>query len=69
MDRTAGNGGRSLTTWRKTTFGTGRRHVLQIADVAQQAERDHAMVEATSSKLVIRSTSGVPMHSVPREQV
>ena len=28
----------------------------QHADVAQQAERDHAMVEATSSKLVIRST-------------
>ena len=34
-----------------------------FADVAQHAERDHAMVEATSSKLVIRSTSGVSMHS------
>ena len=34
------------------------------ADVAQQEERDHAMAEATSSKLVIRSTSGVSMHSV-----
>ena len=44
-------------------LGTGRWFVSQIADVAQQAERDHAMVEATSSRLVIRSTSGVPMHS------
>ena len=35
-----------------------------FADVAQQAEHDHAMAEATSSKLVIRSTSGVSMHSV-----
>lgn len=35
-----------------------------FADVAQQAERDHAMVEATSSRLVIRSTSGVSFHSV-----
>ena len=35
-----------------------------LADVAQQAERDHAMVEATSSRLVIRSTSGVSFHSV-----
>ena len=34
------------------------------ADVAQWAERDHAMVEATSSRLVIRSTSGVSLHSV-----
>ena len=30
--------------------------VLQHADVAQQAERDHAMVQATSSILVIRPT-------------
>lgn len=36
---------------------------LRDADVAQQAERGHALAEATSSKLVIRSTSGVPMHS------
>ena len=35
-----------------------------FADVAQQAERDHAMVEATSSRLVFRSTSGVSFHSV-----
>jgi hypothetical protein len=27
------------------------------------AERGHAMAEATSSRLVIRSTSGVSMHS------
>jgi hypothetical protein len=30
-----------------------------LADVAQLAERGHAMAETTSSKLVIRSTSGV----------
>ena len=40
-----------------------------FADVAQWAERDHAMVEATSSRLVIRSTSGVSLHSVPRDMV
>ena len=34
-----------------------------FADVAQQAERGHAMAEATSSKLVIRSTSAVSLHS------
>lgn len=34
-----------------------------FADVAQLAERGHAMAEATSSRLVIRSTSGVSMHS------
>lgn len=65
MDRTAGNGGRSLTTCRKTmtsVLADGRSCIF--ADVAQLAERDHAMVEATSSRLVIRSTSGVPMHSV-----
>jgi hypothetical protein len=41
--------------------------LADFADVAQQAERDHAMgdrVEATSSRLVIRSTSGVSLHSV-----
>jgi hypothetical protein len=37
--------------------------LANFADVAQQAERDHAMVEATSSRLVIRSTSGVSFHS------
>lgn len=39
-------------------------HLANLADVAQQAECDHAMVEATSSRLVIRSTSGVSFHSV-----
>jgi hypothetical protein len=34
-----------------------------FADVAQLAERGHAMAEATISRLVIRSTSGVSMHS------
>ena len=34
-----------------------------FADVAQLAEHGHAMAEATSSRLVIRSTSGVSMHS------
>jgi hypothetical protein len=46
-------------------LGTGRWPVLHVfADVAQQAEHDHATVEATSSRLVIRSTSGVSVHSV-----
>lgn len=43
-----------------------------FADVAQLAEHDHAMchgVGATSSRLVIRSTSGVSMHSEPRDMV
>ena len=39
----------------------------------RSAERDHAMRhgvdEATSSRLVIRSTSGVSMHSEPRDMV
>ena len=35
-----------------------------FADVAQLEERGHAMAEATSSRLVIRSTSGVSLHSV-----
>ena len=41
---------------------------MHIADVAQQAERGHAMAEATSSRLVIRSTSGVSMHSATARQ-
>lgn len=35
-----------------------------LADVAQQAERGASNAEATSSRLVIRSTSGVSFHSV-----
>ena len=68
MDRTPD------ANWRRGTLfynlpqddlGTGRWPVLHFfADVAQQAERDHAMVEATSSRLVIRSTSAVSIHSV-----
>ena len=61
-DRTPPRGGRSLTTCRKRDPELAVV-ALRDADVAQQAERDHAMVEATSSRLVIRSTSGVPMHS------
>jgi hypothetical protein len=44
--------------------GACRHHgILQPAEVAQLAERDRAMVEATSSNLVFRSTSCVPAHS------
>ena len=57
-------GGRSLTICGKTPPVLAGDSSCSFADVAQQAERDHAMVEATSSRLVIRSTSGVPMHSV-----
>ncbi len=64
MDRTTGNGGRSLTTCRKPTSVLADGSSCTFADVAQQAERDHAMVEATSSRLVFRSTSGVSFHSV-----
>ena len=45
-------------------LGTGRGAVSHFADVAQLEERGHAMAEATSSRLVIRSTSGVSFHSV-----
>jgi hypothetical protein len=64
MDRTTGSGGCSLTSCRETTSVLADGSSRTFADVAQQEERDHAMVEATSSKLVIRSTSGVPLHSV-----
>jgi hypothetical protein len=57
------SGGRSLTSCRETTSVLADGLSRTFADVAQQEERDHAMVEATSSKLVIRSTSGVSMHS------
>ncbi len=39
-----------------------------FADVAQWVERGHAMAEATSSRLVICSTSGVSMHSEATSQ-
>ena len=42
---------------------------LRDADVAQQAERGHATAEATSSRLVIRSTSGVSLHTTNRARV
>src|SRR6185436_12808813 len=57
-------GGCSLTSCCETTSVLADASSRAFADVAQQEERDHAMVEATSSKLVVRSTSGVPMHSV-----
>jgi hypothetical protein len=63
MDRTTGDGGRSLTSCRKATSVLADGSSCIFADVAQQEERGHAMAEATSSKLVIRSTSGVSMHS------
>ena len=63
MDRTTGDGGRSLTSCRKATSVLADGPSCTFADVAQQAERGHAMAEATSSRLVIRSTSGVSMHS------
>jgi hypothetical protein len=63
MDRTTGDGGRSLTSCRKATSVLADGSSCTFADVAQQEERGHAMAEATSSKLVIRSTSGVSMHS------
>ena len=63
MDRTTGDGGRSLTSCRKTPSVLADGSSCTFADVAQQEERGHAMAEATSSKLVIRSTSGVSMYS------
>jgi hypothetical protein len=63
MDRTTGDGGRSLTSCRKATSVLADGSSCTFADVAQQEERGHAMAEATSSRLVIRSTSGVSMHS------
>jgi hypothetical protein len=64
MDRITSHGEGSLTSCRRTIVGTGRSIFLHVADVAQQAERGHAMAEATGSRLVIRSTSAVSMHSV-----
>ena len=64
MDRTTVCGGRSLTSCRKEASVLADGAPCNFADVAQQAERGHAMAEATSSKLVIRSTSGVSFHSV-----
>jgi hypothetical protein len=57
------SGGRSLTTRCEASSVLAEIASQNFADVAQQAERDHAMVEATSSRLVIRSTSGVSFHS------
>lgn len=58
-----GNGARSLTTCRKPTSVLADGSSCTFADVAQWVERGHALAEATSSRLVIRSTSGVSMHS------
>jgi hypothetical protein len=63
MDRTTGVRWVFFNNSEQGDLGTGRGCVLQFAGVAQLAERDLAMVEATSSILVIRSTSGVSMHS------
>lgn len=51
--------GRSLTSCRETTPVLAGRRSRTSADVAQWVERDLARVEATSSRLVIRSMSGV----------
>jgi hypothetical protein len=65
LDRTAGDDGHVLSQLAmERGAGTGRPGRFGNADAAQQAERDHAIVEATCSKLVIRSTSGVSSHSV-----
>ena len=67
MDRTSDADGRRWTLFNnllRDDLGTGRCLSCTFADVAQQAEHDHATVEATSSRLVIRSTSGVSFHSV-----
>jgi hypothetical protein len=56
-------GGRSLTRCRKATAVLADGSPCNFADVAQQEERGHATAEAASSRLAIRSTSGVSMHS------
>jgi hypothetical protein len=63
MDRTTARGGCSLTTCSKAASVLADGTPCTFADVAQWVERGHAMAEATSSRLVIRSTSGVSMHS------
>ncbi len=67
FDRSTVRGGRSLTSCRKTPTVLAVGPSCTFADVAQLAEHDHAMrhgVGATSSRLVVRTTSGVSMHSV-----
>ena len=62
------SGGRSLTIRRKSTPVLADGGSCTFADVAQLAEHDLAMVEATSSRLVVRSISGVSMHSAAVRQ-
>ena len=69
LDRAAGNGRCSLTNCCKTTSILVEGRLANLADIAQLEERGHAMAEATSSRLVIRSTSAVSFHSVPRDMV
>jgi len=64
FDRTIVRGGRSLTSCRKAPTVLAVGPSCTFADVAQLAEHGHAMAEATSSRLVVRTTSGVSMHSV-----
>jgi hypothetical protein len=54
--------GRSLTICCEATPVLAGRSFSQDADVAQLAEHDLARVGATSSRLVIRSMSGVSVH-------
>ena len=56
-DRTTEAGGRSLTIRRKTIAVLAAGGSCKNADGAQLAERDFSNVEATSSRLVIRSTT------------
>jgi hypothetical protein len=68
MDRTTGDGGRSLTTCCEATsvLADGLPRNFCGCSSAGRARPRHEswVIEATSSRLVIRSTSGVSFHSV-----
>jgi hypothetical protein len=59
--------GCSLTSCRGATPVLAGLFASQFADVAQQAERDHATVEAMGSRPIIRSISGVSLHHCPAQ--
>ena len=68
MDRTTGDGGRSLTTCCEATsvLADGMpRNFCGCSSVGRARPRHESwVIGATSSRLVIRSTSGVSFHSV-----
>ncbi len=68
MDRTTGDGGRSLTTCCEATsvLADGLpRNFCGCSSVGRARSRHESwVIGATSSRLVIRSTSGVSFHSV-----